>query len=173
MRSAYTDSLSRLVPRFALAAGLLAVVFAVYWKVLSAPFLFDDRPAIERNESIRQLWPPGPALTPPVTAAGAAGRPIVNLSLAFNYAVGGLEARGYHLFNLVTHALTGLLLFALLHHTLGRTAWGHRRASVAGIITLLWLVHPLQTETVLCVVQRNEILFSLFLLLMQIGRAHV
>lgn len=165
MRPVPTVEFRRLASLLAFAGLLLAAAFAVYWRALSAPLLFDDRPAIARNESIRQLWPPDRALSPPVTAAGAAGRPIVNLSLAFNYALGGLEVRSYHVFNVTAHALTGLLLFALVRHALGRLPAGGRRTALAGAITLLWLVHPLQTETVICVVQRNEILFSFFLLL--------
>ena len=68
---------------------MIAAVVA-YHNAISTPFFFDDRPAVERNESIRQLWPPWTALNPPESAAGAAGRPVINLSFAVNYALGGL-----------------------------------------------------------------------------------
>ena len=86
------------------AAALLFAALAAYHASLPAPFTFDDRPAIERNDSLRGLWPlPGP-LSPPVTAAGAAGRPLVNLSLALNHAAGGLDPYGYRLTNIVLHS---------------------------------------------------------------------
>jgi Flp pilus assembly protein TadD len=144
-------------------APLLAVA-AAYHGALQAPFLFDDRPAIERNESIRQLWPLTLPLSPPVTAAGAAGRPLTNLTLAADYAWHGTAPRGYHATNLFLHALAGVMLWQLLRRTFTHTTLAaHREAAAAGA-TLLWLLHPLQTETVVCIVQRNEILVALGLL---------
>lgn len=84
--------------RWPITLGLLLANLAAYQNALSVPFLFDDRPAIERNESIRQLWP---------LAAG-------QLVVGFHYAIGGLEPRGYYLFNLLAHAVTGLVLWDLL-----------------------------------------------------------
>ncbi len=155
--------------RWAIAAGLLLAALVVHHHSLSIPFIFDDRPAIERNESIRQLWPLTTPLAPPVTSAGAAGRPLVNLSLALNYAVGGLDPRGYHLVNVLAHALTGLLWWGLLRRTFARTELRGRAESLAGAAALGWLVHPLQTETVACIVQRNEIFAAFFLLLTLYG----
>lgn len=147
------------------AAGLIAAVIAAYHNTLNVPFLFDDRPAIERNETIRQLWPLTTPLSPPVTGAGAAGRPLTNLSFALNYAVGGLDVRGYHLVNLALHALAGLVLWGLLRRTLARTTLHAQAEPVAALTALLWLVHPLQTESVVCVVQRNELIVGIFYLL--------
>ncbi len=141
-----------------------AVVLAVYYGALRAPFIFDDHPAIERNESIRSLWPLTTPLSPPVTAAGATGRPVTNLSLALDHVVHELDPRGYHLTNLLLHALAGALLWQLLRRTLGHTRLVSHREIVAAGATLLWLLHPLQTETVICVIQRNEILVAISLL---------
>ncbi|MSU51630.1 MAG: tetratricopeptide repeat protein [Opitutus sp.] len=145
--------------------GVAGAMFALYFNALSVPFLFDDRPAIERNETIRTLWPLTTPLSPPVSGAGVAGRPIANLSLALNYALGGLEVRGYHAVNIGLHALTGLVLWGVLRRTLRRMGRGEAGERMAAAATLLWLVHPLQTESVVCVVQRNEVLVALFYLL--------
>lgn len=149
----------------ATAAMLVLLVVLAFANASSVPFLFDDRPAIERNESIRQLWPLTAPLTPPVTGAGVAGRPLTNLTLAINYAAGGLDVRGYHWVNAGLHALAGLALWGLLRRTLLRTQFARRANPLAAVISSLWLVHPLQTESVVCVVQRNEILVGLFYLL--------
>lgn len=140
-----------------------------YARSFSAPFVFDDLPAIATNPSIRHLHPLTAALSPPSTAAGAVGRPLVNLSLALNYAAGGLNVRGYHAFNLAVHLLAALVLFGVLRRTLQqpvlRERFGGAATSLAFGIALLWAVHPLQTETVVSVIQRNELLVSLFYLL--------
>lgn len=155
-------------PGAALRAGLgLAIIAAVviaYWQSANAPFFFDDHPGIVRNESIRRLWPLPEPLSPPTTAAGAAGRPIVNLTLALNYAWGGLAPAGYHWFNVALHAAVALLLFAVLGRTLRQAAVCHQPELCAAAAALVWAVHPLTTESVVCVIQRNEILVALFLL---------
>ncbi|MDE3083686.1 MAG: hypothetical protein KGJ37_00515 [Verrucomicrobiota bacterium] len=94
-----------------LAAGLMLAALVVYFNSLSAPFIFDDEPAILTNPTIRHLWPLNEALSPPGGGSGVTGRPLVNLSLAINYALGGLDVRGYHLFNLLLHGLSSLALF--------------------------------------------------------------
>ncbi len=153
------------------AVGLALAALAAYHAALPAPFTFDDRPAIERNESIRRLWPLSGPLSPPVTAAGAAGRPLVNLSLALNHAAGGLEPGGYRLTNILLHAVAGTLLLLLVRETLVRTRFRTSAEPLAAATALLWMLHPLQTESVVCVVQRNEILVAIFYFLALLGLA--
>ena len=157
-------------PDLACAAGLVAAVFAVYANSLGAPFLFDDGPAILRNQTIRSLWPPGIPLNPPLDGAGVTGRPLTNLSLAVNYAIGGLDVWGYHAMNVALHALAVLTLWGVLRRTLPRLMPAPSNLGrLAGVITLLWAVHPLLTESVVCVVQRNELLGGWFYLLTLYG----
>src|SRR5579871_1913670 len=67
-------------------AGSLIVLaaMAVYGNIFSAPFVFDDGLSITENPTIHHLWS---ALVPPTTISGVMGRPLVNLSLAINYAI--------------------------------------------------------------------------------------
>jgi protein O-mannosyl-transferase len=162
---------------------LVGLVFGVaalvgYFSSLRAPFVFDDIPAIEQNASIRDLGRPSALVLPSaVRGSGVAGRPVVNLSLALNRAIGGQEVIGYHLFNVLVHLSAGLLLYGVLRRTLGDGARKRGRDSKGGprtessveavvfFVPLLWLVHPLQTESVTCVIQRTESLLGLFYLM--------
>lgn len=148
---------------------MVATTLLAYANSFSTPFVFDDLPAIVHNDTIRQLWPLSSVLSPPLDAAGAIGRPVVNLSFALNYAAGGLDVRGYHLLNLALHLGVGFLFFGVLRRTLLQPALRARFAGtavpVAGVAALLWLVHPLLTESVTFVTQRNEILAGIFYLL--------
>lgn len=166
---------SRILTALLAAAALAFAALAAYHASLPAPFTFDDRPAIERNATLRQLWPLSVPLSPPVTAAGAAGRPLVNLSLALNHAAGGLEPSGYRLTNILLHAVAAGLLLLFTRETLKRTRFRESAAPLAAATALLWLLHPLQTESVVCVVQRNEILVAIFYLLtlLAVARAAV
>jgi hypothetical protein len=93
-------------------AGLIA-----YSSGLSTPFLFDDETGIVKNQQIRQVWPLDEALSPPAETP-IARRPLVNLTLAINYAFSGLQPRGYHVTNLLIHLLAALTLFGIVRRTL-------------------------------------------------------
>jgi Flp pilus assembly protein TadD len=150
-------------PRLAVwlaAAAIGAAALAAYSNSFSVPFLYDDTPTIADNPSIRH-W--ATALLPPNdTTAG--GRPVLNLSLALNYALGGTSVWGYHAVNLAIHLAAGLVLFGVLRRSL-RGRPGSDAVLVAASAALLWTVHPLQTEAVTYVVQRAESLMGLLYLL--------
>ena len=152
------------------AAGLAAATVAAYAGTFGAPFVFDDIPAIVENPAIRRLWPLNGVLAP-AQAGGltVAGRPVVSLSLALNYAIGGGQVWSYHAFNLAVHVCAGLVLFGLVRRSLGLPAWrarfGATALPLAATIAALWLLHPLQTAAVTYIVQRAEFLAGLFYLL--------
>ncbi|MFN8005695.1 MAG: tetratricopeptide repeat protein [Terriglobia bacterium] len=137
--------------------GLIA-----YWNSFSGEFLFDDMSAIVTNENIRHLWPPWD----PIFKWGKGTRPVMGLSLAINFALGGLNTWSYHVVNFVIHLLNASLLFDLVRRTLLRLKPLSAHATfLSMMIATCWLVHPLNTESVTYITQRNESLMSLFLLL--------
>ena len=153
-----------------LLAGLIvAATVAAYSNSFAGPFIYDDIRSIVENYTIRQFWPIWQVLSPPCNGETVGGRPLLNLSLAMNYAVGGLEPWGYHAANLAMHLAAALLLFGALRRTLLTPALHHRFGGAATPLALagalLWAVHPLQTESVTYIVQRAESLMGFFYLL--------
>ncbi len=101
-----------------LAAGLIVLATAAAFSdSLGGPFILDDGPSILGNQTIRRLWPISDALCPPKNGETVTGRPLLNFSLAVNYAASGVNVRGYHLTNLAIHLAAALLLFGLLRRT--------------------------------------------------------
>ena len=153
----------KLVPLLVVIAGLLA-----WHNSFTGPFIFDDRHWIPENPTIRHLWPIWDVLFPPSSALVNA-RPVVNFSLAVNYALGGYNVWGYHALNLTIHILAGLTLLGILRRTLRQPALRERFGAVADglalAVALIWTVHPLQTESVTYVIQRAESIMGLFYLL--------
>lgn len=149
--------------RAAVCAVILAgAVILVFSSGIRGQFVFDDLEAIVENPTIRRLSNLKEVLCPPVDTT-VAGRPLVNLSLAINYAVGGLAPEGYHWFNIAVHAAAALLLFGILRRVLADSR--ERQADwMALAIALLWAVHPLQTESVTYVSTRTESMAGMFLL---------
>ena len=159
------------------ATGLFIAAGAVYANTLSAPFVFLDQASILDNTTIRHLWPLSGVLHPPLDQGiTVEGRPLVNLSLALNYALSGTRVWSYHLFNLVVHGLAGLALFGIVRRTLSGLG-SERASSLAAWCALLWVVHPLQTESVTYTIQRAEslmglcYLFSLYAFIRSVGSA--
>ena len=143
------------------AVGLVAFGAAAYFNSLRGPFVFDDKAAIEENHAIRRFWPLGPILSGP--------RPVTDLTFAANYAIGRLHVTGYHLVNLAVHILAALTLFGIVRRTLSlpplADRFGSAASALALAVALLWMVHPLQTESVTYMVQRAESLMGLLYLL--------
>ncbi len=147
-----------------IGALLVLAVLLAYGNSVSAPFVFDDHLSITENAAIRQLWPLGTPLSPPSgNGLTVEGRPILNLSLALNYAISGNSPWSYRVVNVAIHAAAALLLFGLIRRTLISL---HLRPAtlIAGSAALLWAVHPLQTESVTYIIQRTESLAGLFYL---------
>jgi len=145
---------------------LAALCVAAYGNTFHVPFIFDDIAGILRNPAIRRLWP---MLGVTVTNLPALlGRPLVSLSLAINYALGGYNVVGYHVFNLAVHFFNALLVFGIARHALANapTADVSREETtwLAYTVAVLWMLHPLLTESVTYVLQRTELLAAFFLL---------
>jgi len=152
------------------AVVIVIAGLAAYEGSFGCPFVFDDRQSIVENPTIRHLWPLGEVISMPHDAGyTVAGRPVVNFTLALNYALSGTDVWSYHGLNLAIHLCAGLVLFGVVRRTLRqpllRDRFGAHATSLAWAVALLWTVHPLQTEAVTYVVQRVESLMGLMYLL--------
>ena len=147
----------RFLPLLVIVGGI-----AAYANSFPGEFMLDDARNIARNERIHDLWPPWPIIN-------RSRRPVVSLTLAVNYAIGGLSVRGYHAVNLVIHLLAALTLHGIVRRTLlwhgFRGRYEQTSSWLAMVVALAWAVHPLQTESVTYIIQRAESLMGLFYLL--------
>ncbi len=153
----------------AAVACLIALGLVAYAGSTRGPFVYLDQAAIRDNPTIRHLWPVSRVLMPPTDrGVTVEGRPLINLSLAANYAVSGENVTSYHVVNIAIHILAGLALFGIVRRTLVRI--GDPNAGlIAWLAAALWTVHPVQTESVTYTVQRAESLMGLFYLLALYG----
>lgn len=157
------------IPTWLAVLGLGLVALAVYGPGLGGSFFFDDGPSILHapgvrmseisQEALAQAWFSG--------GAGPTGRPVAQLSFAFNHYFSGFDAWAYKLSNLLIHGLCAAVVYVLLLELFS----GRRETRLANARWLatagaaVWLLHPLQLLTVLHVVQRMTSLSALFLLL--------
>jgi tetratricopeptide (TPR) repeat protein len=143
--------------RVAAALGLLS--FVIFLPAVACDFVnWDDDHYVFDNalvlsgltpEGIRRAW------KEPVFNNWA---PLTILSYQFDASVFGTAPWGFHLTNVVLHAVsTGLLYMALLRMT------GFAGRSAAA--TVLWAVHPLRVESVAWIAERKDVLSVFFLML--------
>ena len=92
---------------------LVAAVVVAYVSSFAGSFVLDDKRSIVNNTRIRALWPPNQVLS--------GRRPVVDVTLAINYAVAGLNPVALHAVNLLIHLLAALTLMGLVRRTLARS----------------------------------------------------
>lgn len=141
---------------------LLLVLFGavIYAPAVWGVFVLDDRSHIAGSTRFASFFPLSQYLH---------RRGLMDITLAFNYAVDGLNPRGYHFLNILIHLLASIVLYDIIRRLLMLPQWSlrlHRSAKgLAFVIAAIWMAHPLQTQAVSYVIQRGESMAGLFVLL--------
>ena len=96
-------------------------------------------------------------------------RPMATLSFALNYAADDVNVAGYHFVNVMIHLVAAATLLGVVGRTLRSPAltdrFGTQAPWLAFAVALLWVVHPLTTQTVNYIIQRGESMMAMFYLL--------
>jgi protein O-mannosyl-transferase len=138
-------------------AGILLVLFVafeVYGPALHGEFLFDDSYLPFLNVSVDAPW-----------RVWLGVRPFLMLSYWLNLKFSGLNPYPYHAVNVVFHAFNSILAGLVVRRMLlwvGETGW--RREALAVFAGALFLLHPVQTESVAYVASRSEAMSVFFFL---------
>ena len=132
----------------------LALAFEVYGPSLNGPFLFDDQylPYDIPNFTVDSLraWMMGV-------------RPVLMFSYWLNYELSGFQTLSYHAFNVYFHAMNCVLVFFIVRKVLDLANVDRgRREVLAAFAGALFLLHPVNSESVGYVASRSENLSVLF-----------
>lgn len=140
----------------------------IYSNTLQCPFLLDDLLNIPKNPHIRIKE----LNLKNIVAAGfssyASSRPMANISFALNYYFHKYEVGGYHFVNIAIHILTAIFIYLFVKGTLRSPALKDKYKDtnlIAFFAALLWLVHPVQAQTVTYIVQRMTSMAAMFYML--------
>ena len=131
----------------------LILVGVCYANSLSNAFILDDILIVAANERIRHIQPLQFLIQPYWGDLNHAGiyRPLTIFSFSLEYPIWRVWAPGYRLVNLVLHALNGWLVFLLARSLLG--------SPIAALgAAVVYVIHPMQTEAVVSIVGRSELL---------------
>lgn len=144
------------------------IIFLLYSNTLGSPFLFDDVPNIEENHSIRLTKLTLGGIAEAGFKSVSSSRPVANISFALNYYFHQYDVTGYHVVNILIHIITGILVYFFIQATLRipilRARYGHYKWMPL-FSAVIWLVHPVQTQSVSYIVQRMNSMAALFYVL--------
>jgi tetratricopeptide (TPR) repeat protein len=133
--------------------AFLVLALAVYLPATKAGFIWDDDAYVTENPLLRdvgglwRIW---------TTTETPQYYPLVFTTFWVEYQLWGLDPAGYHIVNIILHALNAALIGLILHTLRVRGAWW---------VALLFAVHPVHVESVAWVTERKNVLSALFYLL--------
>ena len=124
-------------------AGTVLIVFLVYSPALHGPFVFDDIAFHVPDYAFAwQSW-----------ARGV--RPLLMMSCWLNYQISN-ETFSFHIVNVLLHAINSLLVFFIVRKLVGKATLA------AAFASAIFLLHPIQTESVAYIAGRSESLSVMF-----------
>ncbi|MBN1926627.1 MAG: tetratricopeptide repeat protein [Prolixibacteraceae bacterium] len=139
----------------------LIVTLIAYSNSFDVPFQFDDDVQIVYRESNHSLE----KFSEPSYWLNVNNRPVSSFTLTMNYIVNGENVTGYHVINFLIHLLTGFFLFLWLKLFIKDAKQNTITKALPLVITLFFLVNPVQTQSVTYIVQRMTSLSGMFFML--------
>ena len=135
----------------------LIVAFQVYWPALHGPFLLDDQHLPYRLPRAEHM---------PLASWLRQTRPLLMFSFWLNFQQsGGENTFGYHFVNLVLHFCNSIFAFLAVRKVLGWASLGEPRTRILALFAGgIFLLHPVQTESVSYIASRSETLSVFFVL---------
>ncbi len=134
----------------------------IYLNSFDVPFHYDDFHYLQENlqiKSFKTLWD---RLSEDYSSVFT-GRPFLLFTFFLNYKLGGLDTFGYHLLNLLIHIINAFLLY-LLFFRYGETDKGKGYSLRYLLASVLFLIHPINTESVTYISSRSSELSAFFML---------
>lgn len=133
--------------------------FSIFWPALGHKFLinWDDSQYVVSNSIVHGLTFEN---IKAVFATPLIGNyaPVHLMSYMFDYEIWGLRPSGFIFTNILLHSLNGVLFYLLLIRLSGRRVW-------VFFASLIFLLHPVQVESVIWISQRKNVLAMFFFLI--------
>lgn len=139
--------------RTVIALFVLGVL--LHWPFGRVDFVYDDMDFVVKNASIRSIEAAATAIQapfPPDQPERGLYRPLTTVVYTLEYALSGVDPRGYHLFSAVLYGVLVVLVYAL------GCVWFGRGSATAAAAALLFATHPVHCDVVDTVSGQSELL---------------
>src|ERR1035437_4670246 len=151
-----TDAKPKVVSDRAIYLLLFALTLVVYSQVYNYAFLsFDDNQGLLGNRQVRDGFSWSGVAWAFTTGYASNWFPVTWFSHMLDFQLFGLDPGWHHLTNVLIHAVSTVLLFALLKRMTGRV-WE------SAFVAFVFALHPLHVESVAWVSERKDVLFAFF-----------
>jgi hypothetical protein len=145
--------------RALIIAALILISVALYLPALHCSFVnYDDDGYVTANPQVWHGFTATSLQWAFTTIHTGYWHPLTWLSLMLDHTIYGMNPAGYHLTNILLHAINAALVFTILRQMTGQT-WR------SAIVAALFAVHPLRVESVAWVAERKDVLSAMFGLL--------
>ena len=140
---------------YLLALAIMIIVAVIYIPSYRAEFIWDDddyillNPLVTEAGGMVDIWNPTSPLNPQYY-------PLVFTMFRLEYQLWGLNPLGYHVLNVLLHALAAVLLLLLLTRLGVPAPW---------FVALLFALHPVCVESVAWITERKNVLCAFFFFL--------
>ena len=136
---------------------ILIATFLVFWSSKNFGFVWDDNEYILSNPNLLSLS--FASIKHIFSSFYAANyHPLTTVSWALEYSIWGANATGYHITNIVIHAINVCLVFVFVK-LLVKDIW------VTSISTTLFALHPMHVESIVWISERKDLLYTMFYVL--------
>jgi len=136
------------------------VSFAAYLFYLNGKFIWDDKNLVVENHSIKSFNHIGSMLTQNDIGSGSGSvynfyRPLQMVSYAWDYFCWKLNPAGYHITNIFLHIAVASMIYLFVSIL-------YANRLLALLVSLLFALHPVHSETVAYISSRADLLFVFF-----------
>jgi len=142
-----------MVANFFLGLLLVFLVVLVYYPVFNAGFVWDDDQLLTANQQVQSAMGWWTLWVHPTTADYF---PLTSTTLWLEWHIWGMNAAGYHVTNVLMHAVTVLLTWQVLKRLAVPGAW---------VAAAFFAVHPVCVESVAWISERKNTISQIFFLL--------
>lgn len=142
---------------------LFALGFCIYGQAVFYPFVHDDVVFIQNNPQIGSLSNLSGIFLKPAFFSESSGvintyyRPLLEVFYRLEFRLFGLNPAGYHFFNILIHIVNGILVFRLIDLIT-------KRQMLSMFVAAALIVHPVQSQAVVCIAGVSNLLMALFCL---------
>ena len=146
------------------------ITFFVYSNSLFNGFVWDDEEQVINNQIIKNVANIPYLFTSSTFNTGGAGlsgqyyKPLMPLTFSIVNAIFGINAFGFHLASVFFHFLNATLLFIFLKKILELGKYKDTKA-IPFLLSLIFIIHPANSESVAYISSTQELLYTFFLLL--------